>query len=103
MGTRGENNATPVVKGDWLYTDGDSVQLDTPAWAAWLKDHTTFYLEADEGTFTARREQRWEGQFWYAYRRHQGKLHKAYLGKAEDLTRERLLTVADTLREKAGA
>ncbi|MBA3947302.1 MAG: hypothetical protein H0X37_22430 [Herpetosiphonaceae bacterium] len=103
MATRGENAATPIVKGGWLYTDGDSVQLDTPAWVAWLQEHTTFYLEAEQGTFTARKEMRWDGQFWYAYRRHQGKLHKAYLGKAEDLTKERLLSVASKLTDKAGA
>ncbi|MBA3947943.1 MAG: hypothetical protein H0X37_25755 [Herpetosiphonaceae bacterium] len=103
MTTRGENAATPIVKGGWLYTDAASVQLDTPAWIAWLKGHTTFYLEAPEGTFTARQEKRWDGQFWYAYRRHQGKLHKAYLGKAEDITKERLLSVASKLTAKAGA
>ncbi|MBA3947772.1 MAG: hypothetical protein H0X37_24860 [Herpetosiphonaceae bacterium] len=100
---RGENAATPTVKSSWLYWEHEAVQLDTPAWVAWLKEHTTFYLEADEGTFTARREKRWDGQFWYAYRRHQGKLHKAYLGKAEDITKERLLSVASKLTEKAGA
>ncbi|HEX6478919.1 MAG TPA: NB-ARC domain-containing protein [Ktedonobacteraceae bacterium] len=51
--------------------------------------------------FTARKEQRPGGRYWYAYRRVQGKLHTAYLGKSEELTFERLNTVA-TILERAG-
>ena len=33
------------------------------------------------------------GTYWYAYRRRNGKLTKAYLGKTEELTPERLQQV----------
>ncbi len=52
-------------------------------------------------TFTARKEQRPGGWYWYAYRRSQGKLHNVYLGKTEELTLERLNTTAEAL-ERAG-
>jgi len=52
-------------------------------------------------TFTARKEQRPGGWYWYAYRRSQGKLHNVYLGKTEELTLERLNATAETL-ERAG-
>src|SRR5258708_37665701 len=48
-------------------------------------------------TFTARKEQRPGGWYWYAYRRSQGKLHSVYLGKSEELTLERLNTTAEGL------
>jgi len=37
-----------------------------------------------------RREQKRNGWYWYAYRSVAGKLHKVYLGKADDLTLARI-------------
>lgn len=39
---------------------------------------------------TMRREQKRNGWYWYAYRSVAGKLHKVYLGKADDLTLARI-------------
>jgi len=42
------------------------------------------------------------GEYWVAYRRHGGRLRKAYLGKTEDLTLERLNAAAALLGNSAG-
>jgi hypothetical protein len=99
---RKEHKTTPKVLGHILYTDSAAVRLESPAWFDWLECHPTFYLESNVGTFTARRELRAGAAFWYAFRRYQKKLYKAYLGRSADLTCERLLVVAQQLAEKAG-
>ena len=59
----------------------------SPEWCAWLVEHDQFRFVGDAGHFSARREGRKAcGDYWYAYRRRDGILHKAYLGKASDLT-----------------
>ena len=75
--------------------------LGTVEWFAWLEQHRSFCFETAQSTFTARKEKRPGGWYWYAYRRKQGKLHTAYLGKSEELTVERLNAVATAL-ERAG-
>jgi predicted ATPase/DNA-binding NarL/FixJ family response regulator len=77
------------------------ITIGTPAWYSWLEQHRSFSFETPCMTFTARKEQRPGGWYWYAYRRSQGKLHTAYLGKSEELTLERLTTAAQAL-ERAG-
>lgn len=100
---RKEHKTTPKVVGPILYTDSVAVRVESPTWFDWLASNATFYVESSEGTFTARRELRDGAWFWYAFRRHRKKLYKAYLGRTADLTRERLLAVAQHLAEKAGA
>src|SRR5215469_3109316 len=79
----------------------DPIIIGTDTWYSWLEQHRSFRFETGRMTFTARKEQRPGGQYWYAYRRSHGKLHTAYLGKSEELTLERLSTVAQAL-EPAG-
>src|SRR5438105_12582165 len=69
-----------------------TIQVGSEGWYAWLKQPTTrsFAFHSQEGTLTARREQRQGTWYWYAYRTQDGRLHKVYLGKAEDLTSVRL-------------
>lgn len=69
------------------------------AWYTWLEQHPAFLFETPLVHFTARKERRSGGWYWYAYRRHQGKLRTAYLGKSEELTLERLNAVAATLQQ----
>src|SRR5215469_6950815 len=95
---------TPIVRNDALIyqRDGEesSLVVETPAWYAWLETVTIFAFSSARGTFTARKEQagnRRGGWYWKAYRRRNGKLHRAYLGKSEELTLERLNTVAAAL------
>jgi LuxR family maltose regulon positive regulatory protein len=96
--------ATPLVEGETLtyWRDGQTQTLlvGTPAWYAWLQMATTFAFTSDCGTFTARREQAGNkrgGWYWRAYRQQDGKLHRVYLGKSEEVTLERLNAVAVTL------
>lgn len=100
---RKEHKRTPKIIGRTLYTEAESVALDSPAWFAWLSSHTTFYLDSPDGSFTARCEARGGALFWYAFRRSRKKLSKVYLGRAEDLCYARLLRAAQALRAKAGA
>jgi hypothetical protein len=97
---RKEDKRTPKVIGAILYTDTDGVRLETPAWYDWLAQYTTFYFESPDGMFTARREVRAKGSFWYAFRRVRRKLYKCYLGRSADLTRQRLQQVACQLDER---
>jgi hypothetical protein len=65
-----------------------------------------FYFDAmlgrDEvGRFTARCENRKGHFYWWAFKRINGKLYKAYLGRAEDITLQSLATAAATIVNKA--
>ena len=79
-------------------TSTDTISIGTAAWYSWLEQHSSFTFETPHTTFTARKEQRPGGWYWYAYRRKQGKLHTTYLGKSEELTLERLNAVAEALK-----
>ena len=79
---------------------GPEIAVDSPGWAAWLRDPATrsFSFRGSSGAFTARKEGRSGGeQYWSAYRKLGGKLRKVYLGKAERLTLARLEDAATVL------
>src|SRR2546421_12159838 len=97
---------TPVVQGELLRwsVDGHEQQLavGTPAWYSWLEKASLFAFVAESGTFTARKEPKPHGAtYWRAYRKQGGRLHRAYLGKSEQLTLERLNTIAALLARRA--
>lgn len=75
------------------------VLVGSPVWYAWLQgeSHTSFAYKSDAGSFTARREKQRRGWYWYAYRKRENKLRKAYLGKSEELTLARLRLIAAVL------
>ena len=92
----------PTVAHGMLTGFADDHQLPlvvgAPEWYAWLAGASTFLFVSDEGTFTAYKERfRRGGWYWRAYRRRAGKLYRAYLGKSEHLTGERLQAVAARL------
>ena len=93
----------PTIKDGVLWTEEQEIALsppiqpDTPQWNEWLVSHRQFQFNGAAGHFSARRENRNGCDYWYAYRRRDGILHKAYLGKAADLTLDRLEEVAATL------
>ena len=95
----------PLVSDDHLLgLDGAGEQLapvvvGSDAWYTWLADQQiqSFSFRNCLGTFTARRERKRHGWYWYAYRKRAGRLRKAYLGKTEKLTLVRLNAVAATL------
>jgi LuxR family maltose regulon positive regulatory protein len=95
----------PMVVEGALVTDradgraSGPIPVGSPAWFAWLADpaHPSFAYRTAAGSVTLRRERRGAGWYWYAYRGQGGRLAKAYAGKAEDLTAERLRAVAAAL------
>ena len=82
-----------------LDAESFTVRVGSQQWWEWLTgEHTTTFRYVDTvGSFTARREQKRGGWYWYAYRKREGRLHKAYLGKPLELTPERLANVSATL------
>lgn len=95
----------PLVSGNHLLgLDGAGDQLapvvvGSDAWYTWLADQQvqSFSFKSYLGAFTARRERKRHGWYWYAYLKREGKLRKAYLGKTEEMTLERLNAVASAL------
>src|SRR5947209_354085 len=75
------------------------IQVGSEAWYAWLSQPAprSFAFSSPQGTLTARREERRGTWYWYAYRSQSGRLHKAYLGKSEELTLPRLHEAATML------
>src|SRR5215213_7433566 len=74
--------------------------VGSPAWFAWLLDDAarSFLYRSAAGAYTARKERRQRGgAYWVAYRTAAGRQHKVYLGKAEDLSPERLEAAAAAL------
>jgi LuxR family maltose regulon positive regulatory protein len=99
---------TPLVAQSQLRDPGNAaaIALDTPAWFAWLADdqHHSFHFTHPLGDFTARKERKQRGQwYWVAYRQVHGKLHKTYLGKSETLTEAHLCDAAQFLARTAAA
>jgi LuxR family maltose regulon positive regulatory protein len=76
----------------------DGIPVDSPAWYAWLVSVTSFTFRSADGRFTAHKEHRGPSQeYWKAYRRRAGHLHRVYLGKSHELTLGRLKAVASQL------
>jgi LuxR family maltose regulon positive regulatory protein len=79
----------------------NSIAVGSPAWYAWLEGATTFAFTSAQGGFTARKERRGSsGWYWKAYRKRDGTLQRAYLGKSADLTVDRLNAVASEFAER---
>lgn len=101
-------HATPHVSDGVLIlhaktTEECRIPVESAAWWDWLANAsvTTFQFKSDQGSFTARREQKGGHRYWYAYHKRHGKLHKAYLGKSEELTQSHLGAIAAHLSEAA--
>jgi LuxR family maltose regulon positive regulatory protein len=93
----------PVIRDGRLWPGGQGtasgppVLLESAEWNEWLGGHCQFQFVGNDGRFSARREDRNGHEYWYAYQRRDGVLHKAYLGKPADLSLERLEEVAASL------
>jgi len=99
-----ENKATPIVQGETLTYQQDGreerLPVGTPAWYSWLSTARSFAFRSALGTFTARKEpasNKRGGEYWRAYRKRGGRLHRVYLGKSQELTLNRLNTAAMAL------
>lgn len=72
------------------------VKVGSPEWFTWLKTATSFSFAAGRASFVARNEKRRsESGFWYAYRKNEGKTVKAYIGKTETVTYDRLIEISE--------
>src|SRR5438105_14608917 len=99
-------HVTPQVSNDGLtLRTGQIISLGSSAWWRWLDaaETTTFHFKDQQGNFTGRRERKNGSWYWYAYRKHHGRLYKAYLGKSEELTSDRLTMVAQLLVSQIAA
>lgn len=100
----------PLVSGDCLLLSERPGEQQAPvivgsdAWYMWLTSDEvrSFTFRCPIGTFTARRERKRNGWYWYIYHKQQGRLHKAYLGKSQELSLARLTAVAETLVSQKG-
>jgi predicted ATPase/DNA-binding CsgD family transcriptional regulator len=98
---------SPIIQ-DGILTalrDGSAVRIvvDSSDWYAWLQTASAFTFRGEQGLFTAHKERAGNQRgraYWRAYRKHDGKLHRAYLGQSEELTLERLQSVAVVLASK---
>lgn len=103
-----ERRRLPVVSENCLIVvDGEegqptSILIESEDWYHWLtaEQNHSFAFQHASGTFTARRERKGPSWYWYAYRKRNGKLHKAYLGKAQEVTLQRLNVAAKVLASR---
>ena len=99
---------TPTVRNKALDAGpGKRLKLSNRSdWLAWLEAEETavFRYEGDEGSFTARKERRARGgYYWTAYRKYMNRLHKVYMGRSEVLTPDVLAATAVALQDRITA
>jgi class 3 adenylate cyclase len=94
-------HSTPHVEQGTLTLRGPgaehTIAVGTPGWFEWLETATAFTFAHSQGTFTAPRERASSGRgdwYWRAYQHRAGTRRRAYLGKAAELSLDRLHTVA---------
>ena len=94
-----------ILDGYLLYFTGTEWRhhaVGSTAWFAWL-DQPTHRLFTYDGLAVRREVPKGKRQgFWYAYRKHQGRLAKLYLGKSDALTLAHLAAAAQHMRQKTG-
>jgi hypothetical protein len=96
-----------VVAGILELPDGHCFEVGNSEWWEWLnsEEAKSFRFECDFGvkSYGARKEtiKSRSGSFWYGYKRIDGKLRKRYLGKSNELTLERLESIAYDLAKPA--
>jgi hypothetical protein len=74
----------------WKEKTRHTIIVGTPEWFMWLETATAFTYCEDGATFTAQKRTRKGRYYWYAYAKRAGRLQTIYLGRAPDLTIERL-------------
>ena len=75
-----------ITDGVLSYRDGmheHTIPVGSSLWWQWLAAQTSssFCFEHPLGHFTARRERKRNGSYWYGYRKGGGAVRRAYLGK----------------------
>src|SRR5579864_1145228 len=93
-------SSNPVVSNGSLLLTTRAIDLDSPEWWRWLEaPEANGFRYTGAEPFTARREQRPGGYYWYGHRRLEGRLAKIYIGRSGELNQERL---AESARKLAG-
>lgn len=79
--------------------DGKVFELDSPKGSAWLESIGSFRFEpvGDNKPYTVRKEAGKGGDYWYGYRKQNGKLHKKYIGKSSEISTAKLEEIAEAL------
>jgi hypothetical protein len=92
----------PIVRQGVLLDQQRRIRLDTAAWFAWLETatHFSYVPEPVMAAITVRKEKRRHRYYWFAYVKRYAKLHNAYLGKSEALTRQKLAATAVRLNQR---
>lgn len=98
-----KNQIPAVLEGTVELESGSTINIGSPLWWDWLQKTTSFRFvpSSEAAPFTARKEKDTKGEiyYWYAYRKHLGKLYKRYIGRLEDLSIVRLEEVAQELND----
>src|SRR5437667_7772025 len=73
----------------------DDLPPGSQEWFIWLASLGSFHFKGKEGHFMARHEEKRQTNAptmfnWYAYRKANGKQHKLYLGRTNELTLEQM-------------
>ena len=80
------------------FTDGHQTHpVESEQWYVWLDSQNKFRYSDSAGTFTAYKQKRSGNFVWYGQKRRDGILRTQYLGKSEDLNKEVLHNICETL------
>ncbi|MDQ2886359.1 MAG: LuxR C-terminal-related transcriptional regulator [Chloroflexota bacterium] len=76
-----------------------SRSLSEEDWLDWLEEHRAFAFHGRNGQINLLKEKRERGGegYWYAYRRHAGRMVKRYVGRSAQVSMERLEEVSALL------
>lgn len=92
--------AIPSVMQGLIEVEGGKVfELDSLKGSAWLESVVSFRYEprAANKPYTVRKEAGKGGDYWYGYRKQNGKLHKKYIGRSSEVNTAKLEEVAEAL------
>lgn len=84
-------------------SEGKLLKFGSEQLQQWLHNNNSFRFIAGyggENSYRARKEPRKGIDYWYAYKKVDGKVHKQFIAKGEALTHERLIEVSLTIRER---
>lgn len=71
-----------------------NIKVGSKQWFEWLKDNKSFSFQSVHGRMTVRNR---TGDYWYAYKKVNRKQRQEYIGKTEELSKERLQEVCDLI------
>ena len=95
----------PVVSNGRLRIDSvlgqQALVVGSKRWFQSLSHNSimSFRFQGETGSYTARKEERESGEYWYAYKKIQGKLRSTYIGRTDELTLDKLESIAIKIYE----